>query len=119
MTGWLFSFGWNWLLVPTAVWFTRGVYVAWVRPRIKLLSASKAGKEGTLLTVQRQEMLPPWRLMSETWLIGSRRDHWGDRTTLCYREGDGRVASESLTAHLNGALAVAEARERETGELAK
>lgn len=119
MTAWAFAFGWNWLLIPVAAWFLRGVYVAWTRPRIRLLTASKAGKEGVLLTVERQEMLPPWRRLSETWLIGVRRDHWGDRTTVCYREGDGRKAGEDLAAHLNGALSVAEARERETEELSK
>lgn len=119
MTSWALSFGWNWLLVPAAVWFVRGVYVAWTRPWLRCVSVSKAGKDSVLISVERQERMPPWRLLKETYAIGVARDHWGDRNALAHREGDGWRAHDSLSAALHGILIVSDARERETEELSK
>lgn len=67
MTAWVSSFGWNWLLVPVAAWFLNGLRKAALKPRVRLLSYSKAGGVHRL-EVERQELLPPWRTLKEVWI---------------------------------------------------
>jgi hypothetical protein len=119
VTAWLLSFGWNWVLIPAAAWFARGVYIAWTRPWLKCVSVSKLKGDRALVTVMRQERLPPWRRIEETWYVGTRQDMWGDRTARAHREGDGVAASTELSAAISGIVLVAIAREQETEELAK
>jgi hypothetical protein len=120
MTEWAVSFGWNWLLVPFLVWFVRGVCVAYLRPRLKYRLHSKT-KSGYLLSVTRQELLPPWRALDETYLV--------PEIETISREGDGWVPPRD-TYHPNdprfwsayekrirGCLAAAIARDEETDDL--
>ena len=121
MTAWILSFGWNWALVPVVAWFIHGVWKALYRPRVKLLdyvqvpgtkSRNSYGDEvwEYLVTLNRQQLLPPWRNLQETWLVRARD---------CVREGDGRCESDFLAATIRGALSVAIARAKETEELVK
>jgi hypothetical protein len=40
MTAWALSFGWNWLLVPVALWFTRRFWLATREPGLKYIEHS-------------------------------------------------------------------------------
>lgn len=74
MTTWVLSFGWNWLLVPVLVWFLNGLRKATLNQRTRLVSAHEAG--GVLrLEIDRQEMLPPWRTVRETWITSKLEMH--------------------------------------------
>lgn len=107
------------------VWFARGLWVATQRPRIKYIEHSHVKDRGYLLTVDRQQLLPPWLLVSrETWLIPERG--YGGINTAPVRESDGARAWDSLNSiesslaqRLRGALEVAEAREAELAGLCK
>lgn len=68
MTAWLLSFGWNWLLVPVAIWWLNGLRKVWLLPRIRVLEVSKFSGGGQLVRIERQELVPPWRLLKETWV---------------------------------------------------
>lgn len=43
MTEWAIAFGWNWLLVPFAVWFARRFWLATREPGLKYLDHSTIG----------------------------------------------------------------------------
>jgi hypothetical protein len=114
MTTWLLSFGWNWLLVPVAIWFLRGVYRAMATPRVKLITFTEV-KALYLVDIKRQQLLPPWRCVHETWLV----DPYRPSAT---REGDGRFEdgyedifpfASQLARAIAGALRVAQAREEQ------
>jgi hypothetical protein len=120
MTAFLLSFGWNWLLVPVAIWFLNGLRKAFLNPRIKVLTFTKV-PDGYLVNLNRQQLLPPWLMRQETWLV----DRYRPSAT---REGDGRYedgyenrfpAPSGLACNIAGALRVAIAREQETEELSK
>jgi hypothetical protein len=118
MTAWLLSFGWNWLLVPVAAWFLNGLRKALFVPRVRLLQHTKSGP-GFLVTLRRQQLLPPWQNLTETWyVLEAKKD--------CVREGDGRHENgdnanwdSNLALRICCALRVAKARETETEELLK
>lgn len=122
MTGFLLSFGWNWLLIPAAIWFANGLRKALLNPRIKYVSHTPAAKHGKLVTLRRQELLPPWRLLDETWLVDEDR---------AIRDGDGQTVfppgrydaftlpSEMLFLKMRGQLRMIAARDAETEELSK
>lgn len=125
MTAWSLSFGWNWLLVPVAIWFLRGVLVALYRPRVRIISfreasvqarpttcfhCIKGAYESFLVDIERQRLLPPWLMCRETWLVTG---------NTCIREGDGRSEDDVLGHKIGGALRVAVARQAETEELLK
>jgi len=118
MTAWLLSFGWNWLLVPVGFWFLRGLWRAVSKPRIKYRSHTKVGKSGHLLDVYRQELLPPWRNLEETWYVNLTEWH---SDSPCVREGDGKQVAwldmDDLHIRLRGCLKVAILREKETEEI--
>jgi hypothetical protein len=128
MTAWALSFGWNWLLVPVAIWFVNGLRKAALNPRIRLHSFTRAGK-GHLVEVTRQELLPPWRQLRETWFLHEHPQYKANPYDgQATREGDGRTCScvpgymslsSCLGEALFGALRVAKARDAETEELAK
>lgn len=131
MTEWAIAFGWNWLLVPVLTWFARGVWVAWTRPRLKYRLHHKV-KSGYLLSVTRQELMPPWRALEETYLVPpSQRISFEGCVS---READGWVVPREIRnkgysseawhqsgyeLRLRACLAVALARDEETEELAK
>lgn len=127
MTAWALSFGWNWMLVPVAIWFLNGLRKALLNPRIRLHAMTKAGN-GHLVVVTRQELLPPWRQLRETWFL-TKHPHYGSpQDGGAYREGDGRfeghvpgywTLGSTLGSALFGAMLVAKAREAETEELSK
>ncbi len=119
MTSWLISFGWNWLLVPVAIWFLSRLYAVLLNPRIKYVTHSKATGSKYFLTVNRQNRLPPWLNVQETWLVclyGS---------DPCCREHDGKAERgidgihSFLGDRLIGCLKVAIAREEELERLSK
>lgn len=122
MTSWALSFGWNWVLVPVAIWFVNGLRKALLNPRVKYCSHTSAGHLGKLVIVRRQELLPPWRTLDETWLIDDRK---------AVRDGDGWTVfpagqfdafifpSEQVFHRLQGLLRIISARDVETEELSK
>lgn len=117
MTNFLLSFGWNWLLVPVGIWFLNGARKALLKPRVRYLSHSDVSSRGSLVTVERQELLPPWRTLIETYLV--RSGHYpvreSDGHICCNFDGD----TDSLGRRLEGILQVAKFRQIETEELSK
>ncbi len=106
-----------------AAWLAWGVWKAVMRPRLTYISHSPIGDEDrlyakALLTVKRQQLLPPWLVKEETWLIepphGAVREHDGEAVSFAY---DGR--RKGLATCLIGCLKVARARKQETDELLK
>jgi hypothetical protein len=53
--------------VVFAVWFLNGLRKAIFKPRITYVSHVVIGNKGYFLTVKRQQLLPPWLLVEETW----------------------------------------------------
>lgn len=103
-----------------ATWLLWGVWKATMRPRLVYVSHTKLDKDRTfcksLLTVRRQQLLPPFLVKEETWLIDPPHD--------CIRENDGEAVNAGCHGHrralagcLLGCLKVAEARQKETEEL--
>lgn len=119
MTHFLLALSWNWLLVPVAVWFLRSLYVVMQRPRIRYLAHTKAQRGRYFLTVERQQRLPPWLAVKETWLV----DPSGK--AICTREVDGKCEGGFDARHsflgdrLISCLNIALARDAETEELLK
>jgi hypothetical protein len=64
-----------------AVWFLRGLWVATQRPRLSYRS-HELTTAGVFITVDRQQLLPPWLNRRETWLL------IGDSA---YRENEART----------------------------
>lgn len=125
MIAWLMT---NWLTqiatVAFAIWFARGVWKATMRPRLTYVSHQEVKGHGTLLTVKRQELLPPWRMLEETWLLPGKSYY--DQTAI--RESDGSkiwwdrvltIGSSNLCHQLYGLHAIKLARDAETDELLK
>ncbi len=117
MTSWIFSFGWNWLLGPVAIWFLNGLRKAVLKPRVRYLSHSIVGSDA-LVTIERQELLPPWRTLVESYLV--RPGHHP-----C-RESDGHTCKSimdndttGLGERIEAVLMVAKVRTKETEELSK
>jgi hypothetical protein len=119
MISWLLT---NWLTqilcVLAALWFANGLRKAIMRPRVTHVTHSEVEGHGTLLTVKRQELLPPWRTLDETWLLVGRYS--------ATREKDGKsldgdpftlTGGSHLQQNLHGLLAVQEARAKETETL--
>lgn len=125
MTVWAIKFGLNWLLLPLAVWFARGLWVATQRPLLKLVSVSKVSDTAKLVTVKRQQLAPPWMLLDEVYLLRQKirdpRYKYLEEylEPAAFRESDGSKADKDLTLCLVGLCAVQEAREAETEELSK
>ncbi len=114
MTNFLLSFGWNWLLVPVAIWFLNGLRKAVLLPRVKYCSHTNTSG-GVLARVRRQERLPPWRNLEEEWLL---------LPHVAVRSSDGyQVASSdavgTLHGHLEGLAMICRAKDAETEELSK
>ena len=102
--------------VVGAVWFLNGLRKALWKPRVQYLEHAAAGQQ-TLIKIRRQQRLPPWRSLVETWLINGNE---------IIREGDGYVLpqpaygtpwwEDSLWTAIRGCLIVAKARKLETEE---
>jgi hypothetical protein len=104
-----------------AAWFLRGVYAAVCRPRLTYRSHELLKDKRMFITVDRQEVLPPWRSLRETWLVARH-----GRLTFPSREGDGRVAKDStydvlspLGKRLEALQETIEAREEQLKEMSK
>ncbi len=115
MISWLLT---NWitqiLWLLAAIWFANGLRKAVMRPRVTYVTHSEIDGHGTLLTVKRQELLPPWRTLEEVWLLE------GAPKRACTRELDGlelRYKHSDLAERLFGLLTVQEARAKETETL--
>jgi hypothetical protein len=115
MIAWLLT---SWIgqiaAVVFAAWFLHGLWKATMRPRVTLVSYTEL-KERTqcLLAVRRNELLPPWRTLEETWLLEV-------RSWYCVRESDGRritSGNSGLAESLHGLWDFAQARAAETDEL--
>jgi hypothetical protein len=121
MISWLLT---NWitqsLWLLAAIWFANGLRKAVMRPRVTYVTHSNLQGHGTLLTVKRQELLPPWRTLDETWLLVSSRDN-----KTATRESDGKSLEDGwldtigspLTRRFHALVAVHEARAKETETL--
>jgi hypothetical protein len=119
MISWLLT---NWLTqtlwVLAALWFVNGLRKAILKPRVTYVTHSKVEGHGSLLTVRRQQLLPPWLTVEETWLVGA-HGNWATR------ESDGRRLSSAcseddghgLLTKLEGLLTVQAARAKETETL--
>lgn len=116
MTSWAISFGLNWLLIPVGIWFALGLRRALRNPRIQYVDHSEVGNNH-LITIRRQEWLPPWRNLTETWHVINYSYHYD---TILTREGDGLIYSNAsvldfgLFHRIRGALRVGIARRKET-----
>lgn len=97
------------------LWFLNGLRKAIWKPRVTYVSHRAVPKAGTLLTVKRQQLMPPWMLVEETWLL-DRGIHYNHAT----RESDGRSISDNsngsiwdytLVDSLSGVLVMRLARE--------
>ena len=115
MTAFLLSFGWNWLLVPVALWFLRGVWRACLLPRVKYLSHTNVPRHGVMIRLRRQERLPPFRSLDETRLLAG---------ATAVRDSDGYTCREhgddgTLYRYLKGLRVISDARDAETEELVK
>jgi hypothetical protein len=121
VTSWAISFGWNWLLIPVAVWFAFGLRRALKNPRIKYLDHVEVGSNH-IISIRRQQWLPPWQQVDESWHVMQYEDHYH---TVLTREGDGLIYSNEsvsdfgLFHRIRGALRVGIARRKETEELVK
>ena len=123
MISWLLT---NWLTqilwLLAGLWFANGLRKAIMRPRVTYVTHSKVDGHGVLLTVRRQQLLPPWLTVEETWLL-SVGGHF------CTRERDGRTIQNSkwsmddsghgLAPRLFGLLEVQEVRAKELETLSK
>lgn len=115
LTALLIAFGWKWLLVPVGIWLLNGLRKALLHPWIRFLDFSETSL-GVLVTVVRQEHLPPWRQLTETYLLPPEKD------AFVTREVDGYVCSyegkhSALGRRLRAAFRVAKARKMETDGL--
>lgn len=124
VVAWLL-FGWpgQIALCVFAAWFAWGAWKAVMRPRLTYISHTALERKDSvygkaLLTVKRQQLLPPFLAKEETWLI--------DPPHECIREHDGEAVNcggygnrKALAACLIGCLKVARARQQETDELLK
>lgn len=125
MTHWIISFGLNWALVPVAVWFLYGLKKVLLNPWFKLNFVTKT-KNGYFLNVTRQEFLPPWRQVKETWLLCKHPYYREKNDMIAIRKEDGKkkpcVPGYSLLSsftgeRLNNLLIVSLAEEEETQDL--
>lgn len=118
MIAWLMT---NWMTqlatVVFAIWFARGVWKATMRPRLTYVSHQEVKGHGWFLTVRRQQLLPPFLRVEETWHLTS-LDHYYSTTT---RVSDGHVLTDrtDLEKSLCRLVAIAKARDAETDELLK
>ncbi len=99
-----------------AAWFLNGLRKAVWRPRLTLVSMSSLGGQRWLMTVRRQQLLPPWGVVDETWLLTG--------SDAAYCEQTGRTAGlydmgGTLLQRLVALRKVASAREEETEELSR
>jgi hypothetical protein len=115
-------------IVVFGVWFLNGLRKAMLNPRLRYVSHLRIGKattdaygyykDGLLLTVKRQQLLPPWAIVDETWSL--EMEHGVYSAT---RDGDGvNVRGQEramLAVELHGVFRVGELRKRETAELTK
>jgi hypothetical protein len=109
MTWWLTKVG----ALVFAIWFLRGLWVATQRPRLKVLSHEDLGKDGIFVTVMRQQLLPPWLSVRETWLVPDSREN------CPMRESDGLTVqpNEGLGLKLHSAVHAAQVREKQMKDM--
>jgi hypothetical protein len=99
-----------------AGWFLNGLRKAVMKPRLTYASHQFVPHQGYFLTVKRQELLPPWRTLDETWFLD--KPSPSKKTTACTRESDGwTLPNCSLDTVLIHLLLVKLARDAETERL--
>jgi hypothetical protein len=113
MIAWILT---NWItqiaVLAFCVWFLNGLRKALLNPSLQYVSHINVGERGALIKIQRQQLLPPWRTLDESWLL---------RSDCATREGDGRtllsprlstsLRDDRLYNSIAGCLRVAMARE--------
>jgi hypothetical protein len=69
--GWL-VFGWpgQVALVVFTAWFLNGLRKVFFKPRLVYVEHQRV-TEGSIVSVRRQELWPPWRVLDERWLVNS------------------------------------------------
>jgi hypothetical protein len=63
MIAWLMT---NWLESIIGLWLLNGLRKAVMKPRIRIVRLAKANGE-TFVDTERQQLLPPWLTIKETW----------------------------------------------------
>ena len=99
------------------LWVVNGLRKAVLKPRVQYLEHSEIKHHGSLVKIKRQELLPPWRTLEETWLVPY-------VTGVCVREGDGRSGlacgstyeESSLSERIKACLKIAQIRKLEAEE---
>jgi hypothetical protein len=69
MLTWLLTNGITVSAIAFAIWFLNGLRKAVFKPRVVYVSHQDIPGEGTLMTVKRQQLIPPWSQIEETWLL--------------------------------------------------
>lgn len=116
---WFFTnYGMQLVYIGAGLWFANGVRKAIWRPRFKLFSYS-ATKAGTFVEIERQELLPPWRALKETWMRHEFKDRYGQTEFYYSRESDGGTLDDRHDRTIERMLKARQAREKETEELLK
>lgn len=102
MTAWLLTNPISYLCYLAAfLWFANGLRKAVFKPRVTYVSHQEVSGGGYLLTVKRQQLLPPWLAVQETWLLTSLSRALG----RAFRESDGKVLEYTdLNTKLQGNL---------------
>lgn len=149
MTAWLLSFGWNWLLVPVAVYLAWKFWLATREQPLKYLQHSKVSTQRTVrLTKDHKDLINRWHrhthyeclepneppqpcvVGQDTWLLDVLRrermfpwrrhsESWLVSESSSVRESDGALEQGDTHKRFLGMIAVAEARRVETEELSK
>lgn|SRR5512138_3967207 len=119
MLTWLLSNNLTQLLyLAAAIYVANGLRKSLLKPRVRYLEHTDVEGHGTLVKIKRQELLPPWRTLEETWLVFPYAEK------ACVREGDGYVALEfcssytedGLSRRIKGCLGAARVRAKATAE---
>lgn len=106
------------LALVAALWFLNGLRKAMFKPSLTYISHQVAkragwnGHDGYFVTVERQQLLPPWLLVKETWFVnmaGTRYPSLVEAT----RESDGHLCQgEGLALRLSALLNLRLAKEK-------
>ena len=131
MIAWILSNSLSQLLwLALGLYAVNGVRKALFKPRLRVISFSKT-KAGEFVETERQQLLPPWLTIKETWMAEPNQTYRHDYSTYKFtdylRESDGvamssgrfKLIGHPLSLQLTAALSVKKAREAETDELLK
>lgn len=118
LTNWASQIAW----VIFGAWFLNGLRKAIMRPRVTYVAHVAVNDHGTLVTVRRQELIPPWRTLDEVWLLGV---YGGGKSAIresdgkCLMDGDRDDIGSPLARRLHALVRVQKARAKETENVLK